>query len=223
MSSRAACTSPPVADKAWRLRASSVIPISLSCCNCDCQGKKKIGNCWVGSLWSRLKKGLGSGGLWGTQQSFVRGVGGGVHPKGGPTLTLLYTIFDRKAGVDKILNSSLSFGQAALTFRLPSTTFCLSQLKISLAARGWVTWTLTHWAGELQKLLARQENPLVPDYWMRIFSSPGKGTPFVYLLLTNGIPFTFWLTDVKCIVFKIWIKTRLGNFHDFFTAINSFG
>lgn len=33
--SRAAWTLPPVAVRAWILSASSVIPISLSCCNCD--------------------------------------------------------------------------------------------------------------------------------------------------------------------------------------------
>ena len=88
--------------------------------------------CWLGGF--PMRKGLGSRGLWGTQQSFIWEVGEGSTPR--EALNLLYTIFDRKAGLDKNLNSSLSFGQAALTFRLPRATFCLSQLKISLAARG---------------------------------------------------------------------------------------
>ena len=59
----------------------------------------------------------------------------GATPREVQPLTLLYTSFDRKAGLDKNLNSSLSFGQAALIFHLPSTTFHLSQLKFSLPAR----------------------------------------------------------------------------------------
>ena len=152
--------------------------------------------CWLGGF--PMRKGLGSRGLWGTQQSFIWEVGEGSTPREVQPLNLLYTIFDRKAGLDKNLNSSLSFGQAALTFRLPRATFCLSQLKISLAARGWVIWTLAHWASKLQKLLAQQENPLVLDYWTRIFSNPvWEGTPFVCLLLTNGTPFASRLTAVN--------------------------
>ena len=37
---------------------------------------------------------------------------------------------------------------------------------------GWLAWTVAHWASKLEKLLAQQENLLVPDYWMGIFSSP---------------------------------------------------
>ena len=152
--------------------------------------------CWLGGF--PMRKGLGSRGLWGTQKSFIWEVGEGYTPREVQPLNLLYTIFDRKAGLDKNLNSSLSFGQAALTFHLPRATFCLSQLKISLAARGWVIWTLAHWASKLQKLLAQQENPLVLDYWTRIFSNPvWEGTPFVCLLLTNGTPFASRLTAVN--------------------------
>ena len=32
-----------------------------------------------------------------------------------------------------------------------------------------LTWTLFHWASELQKLLAQQETLLVPDYQIRLF------------------------------------------------------
>ena len=32
-----------------------------------------------------------------------------------------------------------------------------------------LTWALVHWASELQKLLAQQENVLVPDYQIRLF------------------------------------------------------
>ena len=40
--------------------------------------------CWLGGF--PMRKGLGSRGLWGTQQSFIwMGGGGGVHPEGGPT------------------------------------------------------------------------------------------------------------------------------------------
>ena len=38
--------------------------------------------------------------------------------------------------------------------------------------RGCLAWTLPHWASELQKLLAQQENLLVQDYRMGFFSSP---------------------------------------------------
>ena len=31
------------------------------------------------------------------------------------------------------------------------------------------TWTVTHWGSELQKLVAQQENLLVPDYQIRLF------------------------------------------------------
>ena len=91
---------------------------------------KQVGEvCWLGGL--PVRKGLGDWrvvGLWGSQQSFIRGGGGGgkgstlrkVQP-----LTLLYTIFDRKAGLDKNLNSSLSFGQAAVTFLLAQGHFLL--------------------------------------------------------------------------------------------------
>ena len=89
--------------------------------------------CWLGGL--PVRKGLGSGELWCTQLSCIRGGGEGATPREVQPLTLLYTSFDRKAGLDKNLNSSLSFGQAALIFHLPSTTFHLSQLKFSLPAR----------------------------------------------------------------------------------------
>ena len=32
-----------------------------------------------------------------------------------------------------------------------------------------LTWTVTHWGSELQKLVAQQENLLVPDYQIRLF------------------------------------------------------
>ena len=76
-----------------------------------------------------MRKGLGSGGLWGTQQSFIRGVGGGVHPERGPTPYPFIYHFCQKSRARKNLNSSLSFGHAALTFRLPRATFLLVSVK----------------------------------------------------------------------------------------------
>ena len=52
----------------------------------------------------------------------------------------------------KKLNSSLSFGQAAVTFCLPGATSCLSPLMILLIK---TAWTLVHWASELLELLAQ--------------------------------------------------------------------
>ena len=46
--------------------------------------------CWLGGLL--VSKGLGPGGLWGSQQSFIRG-GGGVQLEGGPTPYPFYIPF----------------------------------------------------------------------------------------------------------------------------------
>ena len=154
--------------------------------------------------WVSYEKRTGVQRVVGYSTKFIWEVGEGSTLREVQPLNLLYTIFDRKAGLDKNLNSSLSFGQAALTFRLPRATFCLSQLKISLAARGRVIWTLVHWASKPQKLLAQQENPLVPDYWTRIFSNPVReGSPFCMPSIDKRYPFRIPINCCKCTIYKM--------------------
>ena len=39
-----------------------------------------------------------------------------------------------------------------------------------------ISWTVVHWARKLEKLLAQQENLLVPEDWMGNFFEPGGGS-----------------------------------------------
>ena len=113
--------------------------------------------CWLGGL--PVRKGLGPGGLWGSQQSFIRwGGDGGVQLEGGPTPYPFYIPF--------------------LTEKQGSRSSHILLVLVINFIRGRVIWTLAHWAGKLQKLFAQQETPLVPGYWTRFFFEPWKWYPF---------------------------------------------
>ena len=114
--------------------------------------------------------------------------------------------------------SSLSCGQAALTFCLPGAKSCSSSLMILLGTylpspgkrkngefsfvggrvrqhvgyfiRRWLAWSLAHWVSKLQKLLSQQENLLVPDYRTRLFSSAEfRERMCMFNFCVNALPF----------------------------------
>ena len=86
------------------------------------------------------------------------------------------------AGLGKNLNSNLSFGQAALTFCLPGATFCWSSLLIYLEDD--LLRPLPMGPVNL-KVTCPEENLLVPDDWMGLFSSPGGGACQILVLLCS--------------------------------------
>ena len=86
------------------------------------------------------------------------------------------------AGLEKNLNSSLSFGQAALTFCLPGATFCWSSLLIYLEDD--LLRPLPMGPVNL-KVTCPEENLLVPDDWIGLFSSPGSGACQILVLLCS--------------------------------------
>ena len=61
--------------------------------------------------------------------------------------------------LDKILNSSLPFGLAALKFCLPLAR--LSYFFFYYLVGRQLAWALVHWASDNEKLRAQQENLLV--------------------------------------------------------------
>ena len=80
------------------------------------------------------------------------------------------------------MNSSLSFGQAAVTFCLPSAPSCLRLLMIDLV-RGWLTFTLGHWASELLKLQVQLKLMYFPN--KRFYLSQTTGQDIVRPLVNK--------------------------------------
>ena len=78
-------------------------------------------------------------------------------------------MFSRWSGLKKIY-FSLPFGQTALKVCLSGLTFF-----IFLASRQ-PFWSVAHHASDNAKLLAWQENLLVPDERLALFSSPNIGS-----------------------------------------------
>ena len=68
-------------------------------------------------------------------------------------------------------HSSLSFGQAAVSFCLPGATSC-SSYKLIISLDVDLPTPFANWASKLKTLLAQQENLLVPNYRTDLFSCP---------------------------------------------------
>ena len=82
-------------------------------------------------------------------------------------------------------HSSLSFGQAAVSFCLPGATSCSSyKLIISLGVD--LPTPFANWASKLKTLLAQQENLLVPNYRTDLFSCPVH-SPIFFARLSSWV------------------------------------
>ena len=93
-------------------------------------------------------------------------------------MTTAFQIAELLAGLEKNLNSSLPFEQAALKLYLPWARFSLFLFLFSwqMACLGSYPWV-----NENEKLLAQQENLLALDEQMTPFSSPVS-----YMFLVHG-------------------------------------
>ena len=82
-------------------------------------------------------------------------------------------------------HSSLSFGQAAVSFCLPGATSC-SSYKLIISLDVDLPTPFANWASKLKTLLAQQENLLVPNYRTDLFSCPVH-SPIFFARLSSWV------------------------------------
>ena len=90
----------------------------------------------------------------------------------------MHVIFARIActtGLEKNLNSSLSFWVSSSLLLLAWGHFLIIIHVVNDFVRGRLTWTLSYWVRISYPV--RKSTVLVPDYWTGLFSSPAPPDP----------------------------------------------